>query len=131
MVFPITLSAHYFWMLLPKTKCLKCVAYQAQLNIIVSGWNRRSNNSNPQSHANYRYLPDSEKDESMRELHHSNCIDERRISRLRSKLDEIIELKGEQVEELMSADLEQIMRENDDHVEAQYGKHMFMHVLIA
>ena len=110
------------------TRCPKCASYRAQLNVLTCRWNKRSDNSKPQSHANYRYLSDSEKDGRMRNLHHSNRVSQRRIAHLESKLKERIELEGEQVEESMSADLEQIIRENDHHIEAQYGKDTFMHL---
>ena len=37
----------------------------------------------PQNHANYHYLSDSEKNGRMRELHHSNSVAQRRIIHFR------------------------------------------------
>ena len=109
-------------------KCSKCVTYRAQLNVLLSRLGKQGESSNPHSHTNYRYLSDSEKNSRMKQLHQNNRKAHRRIARLEEKLRERIELEGEQVDELTSTDLKQIMEENDRGIEAQYPKDSFMYL---
>lgn len=64
----------------------------------------------------------------MKELHHDMRTAQRRIARLQEKLRKRIEIDGEEVEESTSADLKQIMEDNDDNVLKQYPKDSFMHL---
>ena len=80
----------------------KCVSYRTQLNVLVSRWNGHRDNSKPQRHANYRYLFDLEKNGRMRQLHvhHGNCVAQRGLTHVESKLKERTELECEQVEDV-------------------------------
>ena len=109
-------------------RCTKCVSYRTQLNVLVDRLGKCHDNSNPQSHTNYRYLSDSEKNSRMRELHRNMRVAQRRVAHLQEKLRESTEVEGEEVDESTSADLKQIMEDNDDSILKQYPKESFLYL---
>ena len=109
-------------------RCTKCVSYRTQLNVLVDWLRKCHDNSNPQSHTNYRYLSDSEKNSLMKELHHNMRTAQKRVAHLQEKLRESTEVEGEKVDESTSADLQQIMEDNDTSILKQYPKESFLYL---
>ena len=62
----------------------------------------------------------------MKELHHNMRTAQRRVAHLQEKLRESTEVEGEEVDESTSADLKQIMEDNDDSILKQYPKGSFL-----
>ena len=111
-----------------EVKCAMCVSYRTQLNILLSMLGKHRENSNPRSHTNYRYLSDTEKNSCMKQLHQDNRKAQRKIKHLEEKVTKLIEVEGEQMDELTSYDMKEIMEENKDHIEAKYPKNSFMYL---
>ena len=64
----------------------------------------------------------------MKELHHNMRTAQRRVAHLQEKLRESTEVEGEEVDESTSADLKQIMEDNDDSILKQYPKGSFLYL---
>ena len=73
-----------------------------------------------ESHANYRYLMESEKNERLRELHVQHRNTTKQLKRLKERLAHTIEDKGIAVDEDIHSDLKQIMEECSAKVTSEY-----------
>ena len=108
-----------------KHRCACCRKYRKTLRTLVSRQSHEqtggeNSRTNAESHANYRYLMESEKDERLRELHMQHRNTTKRLKRMEERLAHTIEDKGIDVDESMNNDLKQIMQECSAKVTTEY-----------
>ena len=65
------------------------------------------------SHTNYRYLSTPEKNEKLKQLHKASRAAKMKVERLKEKLKKEIDKEGVTLETLMTADLHEIMKEEE------------------
>ena len=108
-----------------KHRCACCRKYRKTLRTLVSQQSHEqtggeNSRTNAESHANYRYLMESEKDERLRELYMQHRNTTKRLKRMEERLAHTIEDKGIDVDESMNNDLKQIMQECSAKVTTEY-----------
>ena len=95
-------------------RCCQCTEYRRVLYAMA---NRStcvvaSDKTSITSHTNYSYLSTPEKNEKMKQLHEASCAAKVKVERLKEKLKKEID-KGVTLETLMTADLHEIMKEEE------------------
>lgn len=81
--------------------------------------------SSTQSHTNYRFCSTPEKTERLRKLHHTVCLQNKVLQRLKDRLDMHIASQGVIVEDPIHNDLVTIMKKQSESVLSQYGEESF------
>lgn len=81
--------------------------------------------TDPASHVNYRYLSSSQKDQCLHQLHR---VDQQRIIRLRTTLQQSVQKRGASVDEDIHQDLRQIIDKKVKQVNDAYPPGSFARV---
>ena len=104
-------------------RCGPCMSYRNTLRAMHSRSINSSNkeNSDPSSHANYRYLLSHVKNERLSLLHRQVRISDRRTQCLHDKLEAATRSHGVQVDEELHHEMQDIMKSNADSVSQLQG----------
>lgn len=115
-----------------EVRCGQCTQYRKVLHAMLFREHNHSDTSvsrtDADSHVNYRYLKTPEKIERLQALHHQNRLCLKRLSRLQSKLHEVIEQQSVVVDEPVADDLSQIMEEEEVQVQSLFPEGSFQQV---
>ena len=99
-------------------KCCACRTYRTNLRSIYQRWKKR--NATPeidlQSHCNERYLNTPQKKMKISKLRSRTHNLQKEISVLQKKIDELINMHGQQLDQDLHSDLHSIMVDNDKDV---------------
>ena len=106
-----------------QTRCLVCVQHRKSLSVLAT-WHMPDRTA-PNSHVNYRYLTDVEKDDRLKRMHTQQRVSKQQVKRLKDKLASIIEEKGIIVDSEISQDLDTIMAENTPEVAQAFPENSF------
>ncbi len=109
-------------------RCGSCVKYRPNLRSIYKQWSK-SCTANVSSHCNERYLNTPEKKEKSSKLHSKLNAMDKQISRLNVKIRNLVEARGEPVDDHLHSDLRTIMGENTEKVCNEFPKGSFPRLL--
>lgn len=111
-------------------KCKSCTSYRRTLRTLYTRWSKRNSGdvSSSSSHTNVRYLNTPEKLAKITCLRKRVKTAEAEIVRLKQKVLELIQEKGEDVDGGLHQDLSLIMQENTSDVHAAFPEGTFRRI---
>ena len=96
-------------------RCSFCDSHRNTLRVLLGRHDKVPPCLNP-DRTNYRYLSTPEKVERLHGMRRRQHTLKKQVARLKSRLEELIMDEGEQVDESLHSDLQQISRESEGHV---------------
>lgn len=120
-------------LLVNRIKCSQCVAYRSSLRTLHRRWMKKNTTSpstrtSASSKTNFRYLNTPERQQRFSNLHMRVRADEKKIMRLRSKIDVLTKKDGVNLDGNASQDFVSIMEEMTDKVRKDYPVNSFRRV---
>ena len=112
-------------------RCNACTTYRTTLRSLVCKAKKSSGSAarvHPSSHTNYRFLIGEEKDERMHFLHDKVRVAEKRVQRLKKRLEERCERDGCSLDDETDQDIREIMKENTRMIEGKYPDGSFARI---
>lgn len=106
-------------------RCSKCEAHRKSLLVMLHRLDNQKDATDPKSHTNYRYLTSLQISERCSNLH-TNCVaNERKISRLKAKIEKLSNEQGVTLDPVLHNDMKSIMNENFSKISTQYSENTF------
>lgn len=115
------------------SRCDPCKAYRKVLNSLVSrqkssGVAQAQSPSQPQSHANFRFLNTPQRKRRFERLRAGAKVSQQKVKRLQERLEKVIVKRGMEVDADLHEDLVSTVKESTPEVEKQYPPDSFHRV---
>ena len=106
-------------------RCHVCTEYRKTLHAMYYRRLNQENSmtsdrSNPDSHANYRYLNGSEKNDRLHQLHTKSLLLSQKMKRMLEKLESEIDRNGIELDSGLHEDISAIMDSEEHHIQENY-----------
>ena len=99
-----------------------------RLALRLSQSQKDTDRTKPQSHTNIRYLSTPEKDIRLQRLHNQARVQQQKIKRLRSILEEAIQERAIQVDEPLHSDLAAVVVEESNTIKKTFSENSFARI---
>lgn len=115
-------------------RCSECVNYRSTLRSLYQRWqkinspSRKRQQSDVDSHTNYRYLNTPEKRMRLANLRNKTRALHRQVDQLKLQIKKLTEVNGICLDKDMDADMRTIMNEHDDSICASHSPQSFEYI---